>query len=130
MDITDEQFDEMISRSLDELPKAQIKGLKNVAIVYADEPTSEQIQKLDLRCNQTLLGLFEGLPLTKRPAADSIFGGAIGAMPNKITLFKNPLINNSKDLEDLKWQIKHTLWHEIAHYYGLDHDQIHKLEQS
>ncbi len=130
MNITDEQFDELISQALSELPKIQVDGLKNVAIVYADEPTPKQRETLKLRCNQTLLGLFEGLPLTKRAAANSIFGGPLGAMPDKITLFKLPLINYSKDLADLKRQVKHTLWHEIAHYYGLDHDQIHKLEQS
>ena len=122
MTINDEQFDDIIAVAMDELPKRYIERLSNVAITYADEPTEEQRQRLKLRCDQTLFGLYEGIPLTKRGAGYNL------VLPDKITIFKHPLIAASQDLAELKRRTKHTLWHEIAHYYGLDHDRIHQLE--
>ncbi len=122
LEVSDEQFDHIISEALDRLPQKYIKGLNNVAIIYEDEPTKEQRVKLKLRCNETLLGLYEGIPLTRRNSGYNL------VLPDKITLFKNPLIAKSESFDDFKEQVRHTLWHEIAHFYGLDHDRIHKLE--
>ena len=86
------------------------------------EPTLEQRRQLKLRCNSLLFGLYEGVPLTRRGT------GVTMALPDKITLFKGSLLAISHDLESLKKHVKRTLWHEIAHHYGLDHDRIHALE--
>ena len=66
--ISDEDFDAVISQSLNELPSQYVDNMKNVAIVIADDPTDEQRQKLNLRCNESLFGLYEGIPLTQRGA--------------------------------------------------------------
>jgi len=125
MDVpTDDDFSKLIADSLDELPEKYTSKLSNVIITYEDEPSSEQRIKLKLACNQSLFGLYEGIPLTKRG------NGFSGQLPDKITLFKLPLLHYSGGNEEkFKAQIKHTLWHEIAHYFGLDHDRIHELEQ-
>ena len=107
---------------MDELPEEYISRLDNVAVTYEDEPTPEQRLKLKLRCDQTLFGLYEGIPLTKRGMGYNL------VLPDKITIFKWPLMAASRDIHDLKKRTKHTLWHEIAHYYGLDHKRIHELE--
>lgn len=122
MEITDEIFDALISEAMDELPREYIEGLKNVAVTYEDEPTREQLNRQGLVHGQTLLGLYEGVPLTKRG------NGYNFVLPDKITLFKLPILHSVHDLVGLKSQIKHTLWHEIAHYFGLDHDRIHEIE--
>jgi predicted Zn-dependent protease with MMP-like domain len=119
--MTDNQFDDLITKAMDELPQKYIKGLENVAIVMEDSPTQEQIVKMKLNDNQLLLGLYEGTPLTSRG------GGYSLVLPDKITLFKNSLLSVSSDEKELFEQIKRTLWHEIAHYYGLGHSQIDKL---
>lgn len=119
--VSDEQFQELINRALEELPGEHVKNIRNVAILYEDVPTPRQRQELKLHCNQTLLGLYEGVPLSKRQ-------GMTRLLPDKITLFKKPLESQADDLSELKESIKHTLWHEIAHYYGLDHEKIHELE--
>lgn len=129
MNISDKDFDQIISEAMDELPQEYIQGLNNVLVTYEDQPNAEQRQKLKLRCNDLLFGLYEGIPLTKRPSASSILGGNVMTLPDKITIFKNPIIAVSRDLDDFKKQVKHTLWHEIAHYYGLDHDRIHAIER-
>jgi predicted Zn-dependent protease with MMP-like domain len=121
-DITDDQFDAMITKALDSLPQVYIKKMQNVAIVIADEPTAEQRQKLKLRCNQSLFGLYEGIPLTQRGMGYNL------VLPDKITLFKNPMLHFSPSQKELQEQIRHTLWHEIAHHFGLDHADIHARE--
>jgi predicted Zn-dependent protease with MMP-like domain len=119
---TDEDFDRLISQAMDELPQEYIKGLDNVAIVYADTPDQYQAQKAGLRQGSILLGLYEGIPLTRRGA------GYAMVLPDKITLFKHSLLMVSHSPESFFENIKRTLWHEIAHYYGLDHGRIHELE--
>ena len=122
--VSDEQFNDMIAQSLDELPEEYTSKLNNVLITYEDDPSLEQRTKLNLRCNETLFGLYEGIPLTARGNNYNM------VLPDKITIFKNPILQVSYDLDTLKSQVKHTLWHEIAHYFGLDHNRIHEIEHN
>jgi predicted Zn-dependent protease with MMP-like domain len=122
LEISDEQFSDLITQVMDELPKEHMAAVKNVAIVYSDEPSPEQRVKLQLRHDQSLFGLYEGVPLARR-------GGMTNYGPDKITIFKNPMLAYANSYEQLRAQVKHTVWHELAHYFGLDHDQIHKLER-
>lgn len=120
--ISQKQFEELISQSLDTLPQKYISRLANVAIVTADIPSDQQRQKLKLTANQTLFGLYEGIPLTRRGSNYNL------VLPDKITLFKNPLESSATSLPELAEAVHHTLWHEIAHYFGLDHLEISKLD--
>ncbi len=117
IDVSDKRFQELIDQALIELPGEHVRAIKNVAILYADDPSPEQRIQLELRHDQTLLGLYEGVPLPRRQGSTRI-------LPDKITLFKCPLTRQASTELALREEIKHTLWHEIAHYYGLDHDQI------
>jgi predicted Zn-dependent protease with MMP-like domain len=121
--LSDEQFDTLISRAMDELPQDYIKGLNNVVIVMADDPTEEQKVKMKLRENTILLGLYEGVPLTMRGS------GWSGMLPDKITMFKHSILRVVQNEEQLVEQIKRTLWHEIAHYYGLTHKNMDDLQK-
>ena len=94
-ELTDEQFDKLITRAIDELPQQYITGLDNVAIVMADEPTEEQKVKMKLRENTILLGLYEGIPLTQRGA------GYTFVLPDKITLFKHSILRVVRSEEEL-----------------------------
>lgn len=122
--LSDQEFDRLITQAMDELPQEYIRGLDNVAILMADEPSADQREKAGLDEGGILLGLYEGVPLTKRG------NGWSGMLPDKITLFKNAIVSVTRDEASLFEQIKRTLWHEIAHYYGLDHDRIHEIETS
>lgn len=122
--VSDEDFSKLISHCLDELPAQYVTGLKNVLITYEDQPTEQQREKQKLLPFQTLFGLYEGVPLTKRDA------GYQFVLPDRITIFKLPLVQASTDLAHLKAKVKHTLWHEIAHYYGLDHTRIQEIENN
>jgi predicted Zn-dependent protease with MMP-like domain len=121
--INQKEFEEIINAAVASLPKQYVQHLVNVAFIVEDEPTTAQRQKLALRHDQTLFGLYEGVPLTSRQ-------GATKLLPDKITLFKKPLEQASNSLDELRSRISRTVWHEVAHYYGLDHSQINGLERS
>lgn len=120
--VSDEQFHEYVDRAFDRLPEVHRGAIQNVAILVSDEPTQAQRKTLRLRCDQTLLGLYEGVPLSKRQGLTNVF------QPDIITLFKQPILSSVSTVAELEEQIYHTLWHEVAHYFGLDHDDIHRLE--
>ncbi len=123
LQISDKDFEIMIGQAMDELPEHYAKEMNNVVITYEDEPNEQQRQKLKLRCNESLFGLYEGIPQPLRGAGYNL------VLPDKITLFKLPMLQHVHDMDGLRAQIKHTLWHELAHHFGLDHNRIHELER-
>ena len=122
LETTNEQFEEYVSDAIDAIPGIYSKGLKNVAFIVEDEPSPEQRKQLGLHCNQSLFGLYQGVPLPAR-------GGREPLLPDKITIFKNPILNAVSSLKELNDQVGRTVWHEVAHFYGLDHKRIHELEK-
>jgi predicted Zn-dependent protease with MMP-like domain len=122
IDISDDEFARLITEAWDSLPGEHVRNLKNVAVTWQDQPSSEQRIESKLAPWQTLLGLYQGTPLSQRQ------GVLNKTLPDKITLYKGPLSAASADLPQLKEKIRHTLWHEIGHYYGLNHTQIHDRE--
>jgi predicted Zn-dependent protease with MMP-like domain len=122
MFLSDDDFDTLITKAMDELPQSYIRRLDNVAIVQADEPTDEQIMKMRIDKQHQLLGLYEGIPLTHRDS------GYTFVLPDKITLFKHSIMRVSGSEDELFENIKRTLWHEMAHHYGLSHDRMDELQ--
>jgi len=123
MNVSDKKFREIVAEAIDEIPAKYSSFIKNLAFVVEDEPNSEQKKRLSLASNQSLYGLYEGVPLTRRSSGYNL------VLPDKITVFKLPHETVSTSLEDLKKRVKHTVWHEVAHYYGLGHGRIEELEQ-
>lgn len=121
--MSDEYFVSMIQRAMSELSPEHMAELKHVQIIVADEPSPEQTEALKLRGDSLLLGLYEGVPRTQRG------GNETGLMSDTITIFKKPLITVSRDEADLYEQVKRTVWHEIAHYFGIDHDHMARLQR-
>jgi predicted Zn-dependent protease with MMP-like domain len=111
-----------VASVLNRLPKQFRKGLQNIEIVVEERPTRELLLSvgLDPR-HDTLYGLYQGIPLPDRSA---LFPPIL---PDKITIFSEPLLRDFSDPEDLREQIRATVLHEIAHYFGFDDDEIDKL---
>lgn len=123
IEISDADFEAIIAEAMDTLPERFLAHAKNVAVVWDYDPSPEQRAKQRLRPDQTLFGLYEGIPMTRRGDNYNL------VLPDKITIFKNPITFFAHDLATVKKQVKQTLWHEIAHHYGLDHERIHELEE-
>ncbi len=121
MDISEQEFEDYLAAAINAVPPPYDQHLQNVAFILEDEPTPEQRRRLNLYPNETLFGLYEGVPLPAR-------NGTVKLLPDKITIFKRPLLAASRSRQELRHNIGHTVWHEIAHYYGLDHAKIHELD--
>ena len=119
--VSQAKFEKIVAKAIDNIPSRYAQHLKNLAFVVEDEPSMAQRQKLHLHNNQTLYGLYEGVPLTRR-------GNYNLVLPDKITIFKRPMEMTANSLEELASQVENTIWHEVAHYYGLDHGRINELE--
>jgi predicted Zn-dependent protease with MMP-like domain len=122
IEVSETRMDELLAQAMDELPSGHMDAVKNVAIVWADEPTPAEREELKLADNQTLFGLYSGVPLAMRQGRINDY------LPGKITIYRGPITRSVNTEVELKEQLKHTIWHEIAHYFGLNHEQIHKLE--
>ena len=103
-------FDDHVRAALDELPPDLAAALSNIAIVVEDENPDDP----------DLLGLYHGVPLPER-------GDMAGSLPDKISIYRLPLEDSFPDPEDLRDEIRITVLHELAHYFGLDEDRIAQL---
>ncbi|MBZ1345449.1 MAG: metallopeptidase family protein [Candidatus Nealsonbacteria bacterium] len=115
------EFEELVNEGIKAIPKRFLEKLNNIEIVIEDEPTPEQIRKLKLSKNSTIFGLYEGIPQTKRWHYGQV-------LPDKITIFKNPIEEIARSEEEIKEIVKNTVWHEIAHHFGFDEKRIRELE--
>jgi predicted Zn-dependent protease with MMP-like domain len=113
---------EEAARVLDELPEEFREKLHNIEIVVQKRPSKHQLAEMDLDTHEDVLyGLYEGVPLPDRSALDPPI------LPDKITLFSEPLLSDFPDPDELREQIRLTVIHEIGHYFGMDDDEIEKL---
>lgn len=118
----EDMFEQFVTEAIDKIPKKYQEKMKHVAILVEDVPTIEQRRSLGLRHCDALYGLYEGVPLTQRN------GSVLTRPPDKISIFKHPMIELFPDPTQLRAQIQETLWHEVAHFFGLNHAQIHQAK--
>ncbi len=121
--MTRDDFRELVEDALDGIPQHFRDAMQNIAIVVEDEPTDEQLAQVDIEPPDTLLGLYEGTPLTERGWDDG------NRLPDKITLFQYPIEDASGDDEDVVVAIGETLIHEVGHYFGLSEEEIEAIEE-
>lgn len=122
MKISDKEFENMVKEGLDLLPERFLKKLKNVAVVVSFEPSLQQKKELGLRSNSSLFGLYEGVPQTER-------GLFYSALPDKITIFKKPILDFAADRQEAERLIHETVWHEVAHHFGLNEQEVRAREK-
>jgi predicted Zn-dependent protease with MMP-like domain len=107
-----DDFESLVTDELDSLPDEMVDGLDNVVFVCEDRPEDGSLD---------LLGVYEGTALTERDT----YG--FGEMPDRIVLFREPLLAICDDVERLRDEVHVTLVHEIAHFYGIDDARLHEL---
>ena len=117
-----ERFEWLVAEAVDSLPDEFHTKLENIDVVVQDEPTPSQLAELGLKRGETLLGLYQGVPLTKR----SRHYGMV--VPDKITIFQKPIETKCKNDTEVKAEIRRVVQHEIAHHFGIGDARLRQLE--
>ncbi|MFA5309178.1 MAG: metallopeptidase family protein [Dehalococcoidales bacterium] len=116
-----ERFEQLVAAAIEKLPEEFQDRLENIDIVVADEPTRTQLSKTDRRRGNTLLGLYEGVPLTGRTSGYSF------TMPDKITIFQKSIEAMCRNDAQIVKEIERVVRHEIAHHFGIDDERLEEL---
>lgn len=121
MELSVEQFEEIVSEALEALPEQFRARLDNIAVVIEEEPTAAQLHRGGLPHGESLFGLYEGVPQSLRDS------GYTGVLPDKVTIFRRPLLAACETVEELRNEIRNTVRHEIAHHFGIDDDRLEAI---
>jgi predicted Zn-dependent protease with MMP-like domain len=117
------QFEQLVAEALASVPRRFRGAMKNIAIVVEDEPSSELLDEMGIEPPDTLLGLYQGTPLTERA------WGYGNTLPDRVLIFQGPHERDADDEDDLVTAIGETLIHEIGHYFGLSEEEIQAIEE-
>ncbi len=118
-----EKFEWLVARAVDGLPEEFVTKLENIDVVVEDWPTLAQLAKLGLRRSETLLGLYEGVPLTKRSRHYGL------VPPDKITIFQKPIKAKCRYDAEITAEIQRVVRHEIAHHFGIGDARLKQIER-
>ena len=114
------QFERLVRDALSQIPEEFQDRLDNIDVVVEDRPTPTQLVGSGIDEDQTLLGLYEGVPLTHRYGYDMV-------LPDKITLFQNAIESMCSSDEEITREVGNTVVHELAHHFGIDDDRLDEL---
>ena len=110
-----------MAKAVETLPEEFVVRLENITVIVEDQPTSRQLAKVRLKRGQTLFGLYEGVPQTKRGAHYGL------VVPDKITIFQGPIESACRDDAEITAEIQKVVKHEIAHHFGLGDARLRQL---
>ncbi|SFT70197.1 Predicted Zn-dependent protease, minimal metalloprotease (MMP)-like domain [Actinopolyspora lacussalsi subsp. righensis] len=111
VEMSSQRFEELVGDALDRVPQQLLRELSNVVILVEDRNPEDE----------SLLGLYEGVALTER---DSSYGGVL---PDRITIYREPLLEMCSSEQHLVEEVAVTVVHELAHHFGLDEEKLHAL---
>ena|SRR5690349_13847435 len=113
IELDPEEFDALVDRALDGIPDELATLVRNVVVLVEDEPPEGE--------PADLLGLYDGVALTER------WGDPMMQLPDRIFVFRNPLLDMCGSLEELEHEVRVTVVHEVAHHFGIDDERLHAL---
>ncbi|HLY18342.1 MAG TPA: metallopeptidase family protein [Bryobacteraceae bacterium] len=118
-----EEFDSLVQSAYARIPGRFRNRLRNVAVIVEAEPSAAQLAEAGVGPGATLLGLYQGRPLTARSVFESF------SMPDRITIFQGPHERLSRSAAHLAKMVEDTVWHEVAHYFGMDERRVRAAER-
>jgi predicted Zn-dependent protease with MMP-like domain len=121
--MTSDEFDKLVQEAYARIPRRFRRRLQNVAMLVEAEPSAAQLAEAGVGPGGTLLGLYQGRPLTQRSVFESF------AMPDRITIFQGPHERLARADAHLRQMVEDTVWHEVAHYFGMDERQVRAAER-
>ncbi len=120
--MTRERFRQLVAEAIDTIPARFRRELRNIAIVVEDRPSEDLLEEMEIDPPGTLLGLYQGTPLTERRWDHG------NVLPDRIAIYQEPIEDISETQEDVVTEIGETLIHEIGHYFGLSEDELEEIE--
>ena len=122
--MTRERFTKLVEQALLGIPRQFRDAMRNVAVVVEDEPSPELLAELEMEPDDTLLGLYQGTPLTER---DATFGNSL---PDRISIYQSPIEEACESDEEIRQCVAETVIHEFGHYFGLSEEEIEEIEDN
>jgi predicted Zn-dependent protease with MMP-like domain len=120
--MTDEEFEGLVEDGLSAVDPKYQKAVRNVAVVVEPRPNSHHRKVGGVKRGWTLYGLYEGVPLPER-GEHYMF-----TVPDKISIFREPILEVAESVDEAREIVKNTVWHEFAHYFGWDEEEVHARE--
>ena len=114
------KFEKLVEQAIQQLPAEFREKLENVVVIVEDSPSGEVLDRMEITGSDTLFGLYEGTPLTER-------GFDTPLHPDRIWIFQGPIEEECETEEEIREEIKTTIVHEVAHFFGLDDDYLEEL---
>jgi predicted Zn-dependent protease with MMP-like domain len=121
--VTSERFRKLVEEALEEIPPRFRAAMRNVAVVVEEEPSPELLDEMEIGPDDTLFGLYQGIPLTERG------WGHGNALPDRISIYQFPIEDACADDEEIRDCIAETVIHEFGHYFGMSEEEIEEIEE-
>jgi predicted Zn-dependent protease with MMP-like domain len=121
--MTRERFEQLVTEAITIIPRRFRREIRNLAIVVEDDPARELLAEMEIEPPDSLYGLYQGTPLPERTWAHG------NALPDRITLYQNPIEHDCDDEDEVRAVIGETLIHEVGHYFGLSEAEIEAIEE-
>lgn len=119
------EFEKLVEDGIARIPEKFREKIKNVGIIVENEPTEKQLRENHIEPGWTLLGLYEGIPATERGEEY----GVAPTLPDRIFIFQRPIEDEAGgDPENIREIVADTVWHEVAHYFGMDEGEVDERE--
>jgi predicted Zn-dependent protease with MMP-like domain len=116
------QFEALVERALRKLPRRFKEQLANIVVVVEDWADDETLEEMGIEPPDTLYGLYRGVDITHR---DSQYGNVL---PDTVTIYQGPIEEDCEDEEEMAEIVRDTVMHELGHYFGLDDETMHRIE--
>lgn len=118
------EFERLVEKALRTLPDQFRQKVENVAVVVEDWADDETLAEMGIEPPDTLYGLYRGVDLTRR---DTSYGNVL---PDTISIYRGPIEEDCETLDEIVECVRETVMHELGHYFGLDDDDLHEIEES
>lgn len=120
--MTDERFEELVAEAFELIPQRFREAMRNVALVIEDEPSPELLADLGIAPPDTLYGLYQGTSLVERE------WGQLAELPDQVIIFRDPILEDAEDEDDVVRAVGETVIHEFGHHFGLSEEEIDEAE--
>ena len=121
--MTRKRFEALVERALRQLPRKFRERIANIAVVVEDWADDATLAEMGIEPPDTLYGLYRGIDLTRR---DSAYGNVL---PDVITIYQGPIEEDAADEDEIAEIVRETVIHEVGHYFGLDDETMHRIEE-